>query len=189
LTSKIALFGGSFDPFHLGHFLVARTAWERFFLNRVIFLPCAQSPLKSFQPLAPDSKRLDWLKTGLKGQGWAKVSSWEIDRSGISYSVETARHWKMKNPQAGLYWILGSDQWQQLPRWKNFSDLARLVHFLVFPRPEIPHKKPGVRMSVIPARFDISSTEIRMRLKKGFSIKGLVPTELDRQLRRSRFYQ
>jgi len=189
LTSKIALFGGSFDPFHLGHFLVARTAWERFFLNRVIFLPCAQSPLKSFQPLAPDSKRLDWLKTGLKGQGWAKVSSWEIDRSGISYSVETARHWKMKNPQAGLYWILGSDQWQQLPRWKNFSDLARLVHFLVFPRPEIPHKKPGVRMSVIPARFDISSTEIRMRLKKGFSIKGLVPTELDRQLRRSRLYQ
>jgi len=189
LTSKIALFGGSFDPFHLGHFLVARTAWERFFLNRVIFLPCAQSPLKSFQPLAPDSKRLDWLKTGLKGQGWAKVSSWEIDRSGISYSVETARHWKMKNPKAGLYWILGSDQWQQLPRWKNFSDLARLVHFLVFPRPEIPHKKPGVRMSVIPARFDISSTEIRMRLKKGFSIKGLVPTELDRQLRRSRFYQ
>jgi len=168
---------------------VARTAWERFFLNRVIFLPCAQSPLKSFQPLAPDSKRLDWLKTGLKGQGWAKVSSWEIDRSGISYSVETARHWKMKNPQAGLYWILGSDQWQQLPRWKNFSDLARLVHFLVFPRPEIPHKKPGVRMSVIPARFDISSTEIRMRLKKGFSIKGLVPTELDRQLRRSRFYR
>jgi nicotinate-nucleotide adenylyltransferase len=168
---------------------VARTAWERFFLNRVIFLPCAQSPLKSFQPLAPDSKRLDWLKTGLKGQGWAKVSSWEIDRSGISYSVETARHWKMKNPQAGLYWILGSDQWQQLPRWKNFSDLARLVHFLVFPRPEIPHKKPGVRMSVIPARFDISSTEIRMRLKKGLSIKGLVPTELDRQLRRSRFYQ
>jgi nicotinate-nucleotide adenylyltransferase len=168
---------------------VARTAWERFFLNRVIFLPCAQSPLKSFQPLAPDSKRLDWLKTGLKGQGWAKVSSWEIDRSGISYSVETARHWKMKNPQAGLYWILGSDQWQQLPRWKNFSDLARLVHFLVFPRPEIPHKKPGVRMSVIPARFDISSTEIRMRLKKGFSIKGLVPTELDGQLRRSRFYR
>jgi len=168
---------------------VARTAWERFFLNRVIFLPCAQSPLKSFQPLAPDSKRLDWLKSGLKGQGWAKVSSWEIDRSGISYSVETARHWKMKNPQAGLYWILGSDQWQQLPRWKNFSDLARLVHFLVFPRPEIPHKKPGVRMSVIPARFDISSTEIRMRLKKGLSIKGLVPTELDGQLTRSRFYR
>ena len=168
---------------------MARTAWERFFLNRVIFLPCAQSPLKSFQPLAPDSKRLDWLKTGLKGQGWAKVSSWEIDRSGISYSVETARHWKMKNPQAGLYWILGSDQWQQLPRWKNFSDLARLVHFLVFPRPEIPHKKPGVRMSVIPARFDISSTEIRMRLKKGLSIKGLVPTELDGQLTRSRFYR
>lgn len=189
MTSKIALFGGSFDPFHLGHFLVARTAWERFFLNRVIFLPCAQSPLKSFQPLAPDSKRLDWLKSGLKGQGWAKVSSWEIDRSGISYSVETARHWKMKNPQAGLYWILGSDQWQQLPRWKNFSDLARLVHFLVFPRPEIPHKKPGVRMSVIPARFDISSTEIRMRLKKGLSIKGLVPTELDGQLTRSRFYR
>jgi nicotinate-nucleotide adenylyltransferase len=189
LTTKIALFGGSFDPFHLGHFLVARMAWECFSLNQVVFLPCAQSPLKSFQPLAPDAKRLDWLKSGLKGQGWAKVSPWEIDRRGISYSVETARHWKIKNPHAGLYWILGSDQWGQLPRWKNFSDLARLVHFLVFPRSEIPLKKPGVKMSVIPARFDISSTEIRMRLKKGLSIKGLVPCELEGQLKRSRFYR
>lgn len=164
-------------------------AWECFSLNQVVFLPCAQSPLKSFQPLAPDAKRLDWLKSGLKGQGWAKVSPWEIDRRGISYSVETARHWKIKNPHAGLYWILGSDQWGQLPRWKNFSDLARLVHFLVFPRSEIPLKKPGVKMSVIPARFDISSTEIRMRLKKGLSIKGLVPCELEGQLKRSRFYR
>ena len=95
----------------------------------------------------------------------------------------------MKNPRAGLYWILGSDQWEQLPRWKNFSDLARLVHFLVFPRPEIPQKKSGVRMSVIPARFDISSTEIRMRIKKGLPIKGLVPAELEGKLKRSRFYQ
>jgi len=164
-------------------------AWEHFSLNRVIFLPCAQSPLKSFHPLAPDGKRLDWLKAGLKGQGWAKVSSWEIDRRGISYSVETARHWKMKNPRAGLYWILGSDQWQQLPRWKNFLDLSELVHFLVFPRPKIPLKKPGVKMSVIPARFDISSTQVRTRLKKGLSIKGLVPTELEGQLKRSLFYR
>jgi nicotinate-nucleotide adenylyltransferase len=186
---KIALFGGSFDPFHLGHFLVARMAWECFSLNRVVFLPCAQSPLKSFQPLAPDAKRLSWLKCGLKGQGWAKVSPWEIDRRGLSYSVETARHWKLKNPRAGLYWILGSDQWEQLPRWKNFSDLARLVHFLVFPRPAMPLKKSGVKMSVIPARFDISSTDIRSRLKKGLSIKGLVPTEFERQLKRSRFYR
>ena len=164
-------------------------ACEQFSLNRVIFLPCAQSPLKSFQPLAPDTKRLDWLKAGLKGQGWAKVSPWEIDRRGISYSIETARHWRMKNPGAGLYWILGSDQWRQLPRWKNFSDLARLVHFLVFPRPEFPHKKCGVRMSIISARFDISSTEIRNRIKKGLSIKGLIPTELEGQLSRSRFYR
>jgi nicotinate-nucleotide adenylyltransferase len=132
---------------------------------------------------------LNWLKSGLKGQEWAKVSPWEINRHGISYSVEAARHWKMKHPRAGLYWILGSDQWKQLPRWKNFSDLARLVHFLVFPRPEIPRKKSGLRMSVIPARFDISSTEIRMRLKKGLSIKGLVPAELEGQLKRSRIYR
>ena len=189
MTTKIALFGGSFDPFHLGHFLLGRVAWERFSLNRVIFLPCAQSPLKSFQPRAPDIKRLDWLKSALRGQGWAKVSPWEIDRRGNSYSVETARHWKMENPRAGLYWILGSDQWEQLPRWKNFSDLARLVHFLVFPRPEIPRKISGLKMSVIPFRFDISSTEIRLRLKKRLSIKGLVPVELEGQLRRSRFYR
>jgi len=164
-------------------------AYERFSLDQVVFIPCAQSPLKSFQPLAPDAARLGWLKSGLKGQSWAKVSPWEIDRRGVSYSVETARHWKMSNPGAGLYWILGSDQWQLLPRWKNFSDLTRWVHFLVFPRPRIPQKKTGVKMSVIPARFDVSSTEIRMRLKKRLSIKGLVLAELEGQLRRSRFYR
>ena len=164
-------------------------ACERFSLDQVVFIPCAQSPLKSFRPLAPDAARLGWLKSGLKGQSWAKVSPWEIDRRGVSYSVETARHWKICNPGAGLYWILGSDQWQQLPRWKNFSDLTRWVHFLVFPRPRIPRRKTGVKMSVIPARFDISSTEIRMRLKKRLSIKGLVPAELEGQLKRSRFYQ
>jgi len=164
-------------------------AWEQFSLNRVIFVPCAQSPLKSFQPLAPDTQRLDWLKLGLKGQRWAEVSPWEINRRGISYSVDTARHWKKKDPHSVLYWILGSDQWQQLPRWKNFSDLARMVHFLVFPRPKIPRKKSGVRMSIIPVRYDISSTDIRVRLKKGLSIKGLVSAEIEEQLKRSRFYR
>ncbi|NDI16649.1 MAG: nicotinate (nicotinamide) nucleotide adenylyltransferase [Verrucomicrobia bacterium] len=143
MRRRTALFGGTFDPFHLGHFLIARTAREIFSLDQVVFLPCSQSPLKAVRPIASDRARLGWLRAGLKGERWASVSSWEIDRHGPSYSVEAARHWKALEPKGELYWILGSDQWSTLPRWKSFEELGGLVKFLVFPRPEVAQVVSG----------------------------------------------
>jgi len=186
---RIGLFGGSFDPFHLGHFLIARTAMETFRLDEVVYLPCAQSPLKKSQPLASAGERLRWLKKGLAGERWAKVSSLEIARLGTSYSVDTASYWRKKNPNAKLFWIMGSDQWKVLPQWKDFKKLARWVHFLVFPRPVPPKKRSGIRMSPLPVRFDLSSTQIRHRLKQGFSIRGMVLPQIERLVRESRSYR
>jgi nicotinate-nucleotide adenylyltransferase len=162
---------------------------EKFCLDEVVCLPCAQSPLKNNQPIASSLERLRWLKKGLAGERWAKVSSVEIARAGTSYSVDTASYWRKKNPNAKLFWIMGSDQWKVLPQWKEFKKLARWVHFLVFPRPVPPKSRRGIRMSLLPARFDLSSTQIRHRLKQGLSIRGMVLPQIEKLVQESRSYR
>jgi nicotinate-nucleotide adenylyltransferase len=145
--------------------------------------------LKSAHPIASDRARLSWLLSGLKGENWAKVSSWEVDRQGPSYSVEAARHWKTLEPKGELYWILGSDQWSTLPRWKNYEELGGLVKFLVFPRPEIAQPLARMKMQSIPLRLDISATDIRGRLQRGLLVRGLLLPSVEKSLRRSRVYR
>jgi nicotinate-nucleotide adenylyltransferase len=161
---------------------------ESFRLDEVVYLPCAHSPLKKSQPIASGVERLRWLKKGLAGERWAKVSSWEIARSGTSFSVDTASRWREMNPKAKLFWIMGSDQWKVLPQWKDFKKLARWVHFLVFPRPNHPKSRIGIQMSLLPLRFDISSTVIRQRLKQGLPIRGMLPKQIERLVQESRSY-
>ena len=189
MNRRIGLFGGSFDPFHLGHFLIGRLAYESLRLHHIVYLPCAQSPLKKVQPLATASARIGWLRQGLSSESWARVSSWEIDRKGPSFSVDTAACWRKKFPEAALFWIMGSDQWKVLPQWKDFQKLARWVHFLVFPRPETPKARRGVSMSILSCRLDLSSTEIRARVKRRLSIRGMVPAEIMRSVNQSRSYR
>lgn len=186
---RIGLFGGSFDPFHLGHFLVARTAKEKFRLGKVVFLPCAHSPLKDASPVASDQARLAMLGQGLKRQIWAEVSDWEIRQGGISYTVDTVRQWVKTYPRACLFWIMGSDQWNRLSSWKNPQELQKKLTFLVFPRSEKPRPRKGFRMQEIPLRLDISATEVRQRIRKHLPISGLVPPAVETILRRQRWYR
>jgi nicotinate-nucleotide adenylyltransferase len=141
------------------------------------------------RPLASDRARLGWLRAGLRGESWASVSTWEVDRQGPSYSVEAARHWKALDSKGELYWILGSDQWSTLPRWKSFQELGGLVKFLVFPRPEVAQPLARMKMQSIPLRLDISATEIRKRVHRRLSIRGLVLPGVEKSLRRSRVYR
>jgi nicotinate-nucleotide adenylyltransferase len=186
---RLGLFGGSFDPFHLGHFLIARAARESFRLQEVVFIPCAHSPLKKLRPVAGDRARLRMLQRGLQGQDWARVSSWEISRRKISYTVETARAWAAQSPRAALYWIMGSDQWEALPSWKDPEELKARLRFLVFPRPGKPRPRRGFWMREIPLRIDISATEIRQRLRNKLSIDGLVLPSVQKMIRESRWYR
>ena len=103
--------------------------------------------------------------------------------------MDTAAYWKKQVPHGVLFWIMGSDQWTALPQWKDFRRLARWVHFLVFPRPETPKHRPGIRMTILPVRFDLSSTEIRQRVMRGLSIRGLVLEDLEKSISESRSYQ
>lgn len=186
---RIGLFGGSFDPFHLAHFLIARTARERFDLQRVIFLPCAQSPLKQRRPVAGDRARLTMLRRGLQGHTWAEVSDWEIRQGGISYTADTVRALERRHPQAVLYWIMGSDQWDLLSSWKEPRVLRQKLRFLVFPRPHPPRTKRGFRMREIPLRLDISATEVRRRIRDRLPIEGMVMPSTERMIRKHGWYR
>lgn len=189
MRRRIALFGGSFDPFHVGHFLVAQAVRETTNPHKVVFLPCSQSPLKASRPVATNSFRLRCLREGLRGVPWAEVSDWEIQQKGPSYSIHTIEHWRRKYPRVALDWVLGSDQWRQIRSWRNFRLLGKRVRFLVFPRPDIPRPIRGLKMTPIPLRFDVSASQIRKRLHHGQTIKGMVLPEVEKILRRSRCYR
>ena len=168
---------------------MARTAAEAFGLQKVVFLPCSHSPLKKVLPVAGDLARIKMLRSGLRGQTWAEVSDWEIRRGGVSYTIDTILAWKEHHPRSLLCWIMGSDQWAQLSSWKNPRELQRKAHFLVFPRPEKPKKRPGFSMKEIPFRIDLSATEIRQRIQRRQAIRGMVLPAVEVLIRRNGWYR
>jgi len=160
-----------------------------FRLRKVVFLPCAHSPLKKVRPVAADRARLAMLRRGLKGQEWAYVSDWEIKKRGVSYTVDTLRAMQKRHPKASFIWIMGSDQWDLLPSWKESHELRRSLSFLVFPRPQSPRSRRGFRMKQIPLRFDVSATEVRRRIQKRLPITGLVPLAVETFIHKHRLYR
>jgi len=188
---KIGLFGGSFDPVHLGHLLLARTAREEAGLDRLFFIPAAQSPLKPEAQPAADGERLRLLRLALAGDTTAEVDDREIQRGGTSYTIETARAYAREYPGAELYYLIGADQTAQLRLWREAGELARLVQFLIMPRPgeaaaalDAPFRGRVLRG----APLGVSSSDIRARLKAGLSVAHLTPPAVAEALANNRLY-
>jgi len=185
---RLGLFGGTFDPPHWGHFLAAREAREELGLDRVVFLPCRQSPHKTRLRSTAAEVRHAMVKALVRGEKWAEVSRVDLDRRGPSYSYLTAEALNLEHPGAELYWIMGSDQWEVLPSWSHPDRLARLVRFAVFPRPREPKPRKGMRLCVLASRYDVSASQIRSRVAGGKSIKGLVPEAVARIIQSRQLY-
>src|SRR5215471_8626021 len=132
---RFALFGGSFDPVHLGHLLVAQAAREELSLTRLFFIPAAQSPFKPERQPTVASQRLRLLRLALAGKNWCEIDPQEIQRGGISYTIETARDYSQRFPNAELFYLIGADHVPQLPKWREAEQLARLMEFIVISRP------------------------------------------------------
>lgn len=164
---RLALFGGSFDPVHLGHLAIARRSVQALALDEVRFLPCRRSPHKETRPGASDADRLAMLEIATSGLPWARVDDFELRSPPPSYSVRTVRHMQEVFPGARLFWILGRDQWQALPRWREPESLARMLEFIVFSRDGAPEPRPGWRMHPVPGTHPASSTALRDNLAAG----------------------
>ncbi|MFT5465232.1 MAG: nicotinate-nucleotide adenylyltransferase [Verrucomicrobiales bacterium] len=163
-TSKLALFGGSFDPIHLGHTSLAQQTFAAAGLDRVIFVPCRQSPHKTKPTEATAEQRCEMIRLATSEFDWAELSQIEIDRDEPSFSWLTAKEFAEREPEAELFWILGADQWDALETWAKPEILAELLTFLVFPRansePIAP--KTGFRSQQLPEFLHpASSTSIR----------------------------
>jgi nicotinate-nucleotide adenylyltransferase len=204
---RLGLFGGSFDPVHLGHLLVAQAAVEELELCRLFFIPAAQSPFKLDQSHAPAAERVRLLRLALAGKTDCEVDEQEIQRGGVSYTVETLRDYARRFPQAALFYLIGADNVASLPQWREAGELAQLAEFVAIPRPgEVvwsagfsrPAEPPEGGTTNFPAPFrgrtltgfplGVSSSQIRARVKAGRPIEPLVPPAVAEAIRNSQLY-
>src|ERR1700690_709447 len=132
---KLGLFGGSFDPVHIGHLLVAQAAVEELGLDRLFFDPASQSPFKTKNKIAPAEIRLQLLRLALAGKTNCEIDEQEIKRGGVSYSIETLRAYAKKFSAAKLFYLIGADNISKLNEWREAGELATLAEFVAVPRP------------------------------------------------------
>ena len=175
---NVGIFGGSFDPVHLGHLLVAQAAIEELALDRLFFVPAAHSPFKPENQPAPGALRLRLLRLALAGQTRCEIDDQEIRRGGISYTVDTLRGYAEKFPGARLFYLIGADNAAKLNEWREPSALAGLAEFVAVPRPGggpvvFPPPFRGHALKGFP--FGVSSSQIRARLRAGLPVDGLTP--------------
>lgn len=166
---KIALFGGTFDPVHLGHVHMAKTAREVLALDEVRFLPCRISPHKPGREPTPAADRLEMLELATAGLPWAVVDDFDVRREGASFSYETAEAMRARYPTARLFWVMGGDQWAALPEWRQPQRLAACVEFIVFARGGTLRPRTGCVMHDLYYYHPASATDIREAFRRGLT--------------------
>jgi nicotinate-nucleotide adenylyltransferase len=179
-TVKIGFLGGSFDPVHFGHLLAAQDAYEQHQLDRLIFVPAAQAPLKPNDVQSTAEDRLAMLRAAIEWDKRFEISDFELRRGGVSYTIDSARHFRALFPNDELYWIIGGDQLPKLHLWKDVAELVQLVEFIFLERPGFPIKAqpsiPGLRLRRCDGHLlAVSSTELRDRSRRQLSLDYFVP--------------
>jgi nicotinate-nucleotide adenylyltransferase len=189
---RLAIFGGTFDPVHSGHLLMAESAREQAKLDRVIFLPTGAPPHKP-APLASTKHRLAMLRKATVSNPAFKVSDWEIRQRGTVYTFQALAHFKSAYPKATLFFILGSDALRDLPTWRQGTDLLKQARFLVIDREEAPWMSLSETLRARVARVQspvcgVSSHALRVRAAKGQSLRYCVPDSVAAYIRSARVY-
>jgi nicotinate-nucleotide adenylyltransferase len=183
---RIGIFGGTFDPIHHGHLILARDALEQLGLDSVIFIPAATSPHKlTFKPASAEI-RVEMLRAAIEGEPRFCLDTMELDRPPPSYTVDTMEALRLREPEAMLVCLIGEDNVAQLSSWHRFGDLSKLVEFAVLDRSgsKTTHPYRAVRR-----HLDISATEIRNRVARGQSIRYLVPPAVERIIHERQIYR
>jgi nicotinate-nucleotide adenylyltransferase len=183
---KIAIYGGTFDPVHHAHLILAREAIETVGLEKVILVPAAISPLKKAAPVASGEVRLAMLQAAIKGEPGFELDECELRRSPPSYTIGTVEEIRRRERDAVIYCLIGEDNVEQLPLWHRFAELEKMVRFVVLDR---SGKQPTHSYKVISRRIDISATEIRRRVAQSESIRYLVPESVEEIIHRERLYR
>ncbi|MBC7351379.1 MAG: nicotinate-nucleotide adenylyltransferase [Thermogutta sp.] len=190
---RLGVFGGSFDPVHYGHLLLAECCREQLCLEKVLFIPAGQPPHKRQRPLTPAEHRVAMLELAIGGEPGFEICRYEIERREISYTVETLRFLKGQFPQAELFLLVGADMLNDLPNWREAAEICRLAIPVGVRRAGMPLPSlDGLRAMMEPSRFErvlqlqvdmpqieLSASEIRARVASGKSIRFRVPKAVE----------
>jgi nicotinate-nucleotide adenylyltransferase len=190
-VSKVGLFGGTFDPVHIGHLLMARAAMEQMGLDKVIFIPSCVPPHKKAPTLFSADDRIGMIRAAVCNIPEFDVSDFEISKGGKSYSVDTVRHFRALCPAKDrIYFIVGGDAIKGLDTWRDITVLKRLCSFVSVNRPGYPRGEAKLKYHAVTMNgIEMSSTEIRKRILAGKSIQFLVPDSVLEYIRRRHLYR
>jgi len=179
MIRKIGILGGTFDPIHIGHLLIAKQCQDLLGLEKIIFVPCFISPLKRNKPMLDAATRLKLVKMAVQDNKAYEVLDWEVKQGKVSYTIDTLKFLKQKYPvNTRFYFISGSDVLKHLEKWRKVDELFKLCQFIVVKRPCFSTKVPKGAVLVETNITDISSTQIKQRLKQGKSIRYMVPDSI-----------
>jgi len=199
---RVGLFGGSFDPVHYGHLLLAEACREQCDLDEIWFLPAAVPPHKQGSSLSSGEARAEMLELAVAGNTGFLVSRFELDRGGVSYTVDTLRHFSEETPEAELFFLMGADMLHDLPNWREAETVCRLAVPIVAQRPGEDAVDYGGLAPVASAeriarfrdfqidmpQIDLSSSEIRQRVAEGLSIRYRTPRAVQKYIQTHGLY-
>ena len=186
---RIGVLGGSYNPPHIGHLLIASDAFEALSLDRLLIVPAHLNPLKGFDSSSPSaSQRLEMVQLAFGNDPRFEVTSMEIDRGGLSYTVETLETLSAKTPGAELILLLGMDSFKSFGQWKHPERIRELAQLAVITRGDSSVSMPEDVTPVTTRRIDVSSSEIRARIAAGRSIKGFVSESVESFIAAAKLY-
>lgn len=169
---RLALFGGTFDPVHHGHLILARDALEELALERLVFIPARLSPHKLDQHPAPPEVRCAMIAAAIVGEPRFELDDTEIRREGPSFTINTVEHWRAHFPDAEIFYLIGADNLRALHTWRRIDELRQLAQFVVFGRGEVAS---DYDFPVLRRRLDLSASELRGRVARGACIRYFLP--------------
>ncbi len=196
---RIGIFGGSFNPIHIAHLIVADRFVEQLHLDHCYFVPAAYPPLKSLPPreLAPAEHRLEMVKRAIADHPAFTVDTCELERGGTSYTIDTIAVFRSRFPEAKLFLLIGADHVLEFHLWHRWEEILQQVRLCIAPRPVRSEEEFRQRLSTLhdaaPVMLDIpllaiSSSEIRQRLAHGLSVRYLVPEAVREYIHAQRLY-
>ena len=185
-VKKVGIYGGTFDPIHHGHLILARDAMETLALEKMIFVPAAESPHKTGVSAAPPESRLEMLCRAIEGEAKFVVDDCELRRPPPSFTIDTIELLRQRHPDTEFYYFIGEDNLAGLTSWHRFEELEKMVEFIVLDRRGFDNK---TEYQVIRRHIDISGTEIRKRVADGRSIRYLVPHAVEEIIKREELYK
>src|SRR6266700_2680237 len=182
---KIAIYGGTFDPIHHGHLIIAREALETLGPEQVILVPARVSPSKKTAPVTSGEIRLLMMRVAIENEAGLTVDDCELRRPPPSYTIDTVEEIRLRKSNAEIYCLIGEDNVDNLTKWHRFIELEKMVRFVVLYR---TGQRPSHSYQIIRRKIDISATEIRKRVASGRSIRYFVPPAVEEIIHREKLY-